>query len=85
MGEGTSIGFDAMHRATIVGTEMARLRGATYGIELPNSHIGVQFPAEKIFHVNGTPRENFEPRVKVNLEGKSGDPILAAALGIVRK
>ena len=67
MGEGITIGMDAMRRATIVGTEMARLVGATTGIRLPNTGIGVNFPTEKLFHVNGTPRESFVPPVYVNL------------------
>jgi carboxyl-terminal processing protease len=66
MGEGITIGMDGMKRATIVGTEMARLVGATSGIQLPNTGIGVNFPTEKLFHVNGTPRENFVPGVYVD-------------------
>ncbi|HKO41976.1 MAG TPA: S41 family peptidase [Pyrinomonadaceae bacterium] len=67
MGEGIAIGMDGMKRATIVGTEMARLVGATSSIKLPNTGIGVNFPTEKLFHVNGSPRENFVPPVRVNL------------------
>jgi C-terminal processing protease CtpA/Prc len=67
MGEGIAIGMDGMRRATIVGTEMARLAGATSGIKLPNTGIGVTFPTEKLFHINGSPRENFVPPVHINL------------------
>lgn len=67
MGEGIAIGLDGLKRATVVGTEMAGLLGATYSITLPNSKIGVNFPAEKLFHVNGTPREDFRPTVLVDL------------------
>ncbi len=67
MGEGITIGMDGMRRATIVGTEMARLAGATTGIRLPNTGIGVTFPTEKLFHINGIPREKFVPLVRVNL------------------
>lgn len=67
MGEGITIGMDGMRRATIVGTEMARLAGATSGIRLPNTGIGVTFPTEKLFHINGSPRENFVPPVHINL------------------
>lgn len=67
MGEGIAIGMDGMKRATIVGTEMARLVGATSTIKLPNTGIGVNFPTEKLFHVNGSPRERFIPPVHVNL------------------
>ena len=67
MGEGIAIGMDGLKRATVVGTEMAGLLGATTGITLPNSKIGVNFPVEKLFHVNGTPREDFVPPVYVDL------------------
>jgi len=67
MGEGIAIGMDGMKRATIVGTEMARLAGATSGIRLPHTGIGVTFPTEKLFHINGTPRENFMPSLHIDL------------------
>ena len=84
MGEGIAIGLDGMGAATVVGTEMARLSGATSGITLPNTGIGVTFPTEKLFHVNGAPREQFVPTVPVDLSialGGSTDPILEAGLG----
>ena len=67
MGEGIAIGMDGMKRATIVGTEMARLAGATSAIRLPHTGIGVNVPTEKLFHINGTPRENFMPSLHLNL------------------
>ena len=67
MGEGIAIGMDGVKRATIVGTEMARLVGATSSIKLPNTGIGVNFPTEKLFHVNGSPRESFVPPVHIDL------------------
>ncbi len=67
MGEGVAIGMNGMKRATVVGTEMARLVGATSSIKLPHTGIGVTFPTEKLFHVNGTPREDFVPPVYVDL------------------
>jgi len=59
MGEGVAIGMDGMKRAGIVGTEMARLIGATSQIKLPNTKIGISFPTEELFHINGTAREKF--------------------------
>jgi C-terminal processing protease CtpA/Prc len=87
MGEGIAIGMDGMRRATIVGTEMARLIGATSGITLPNTGIGVHFPTEKLFHVDGTPRENFVPRVRVDLLKVNSlveDPILVQGLQVLK-
>jgi carboxyl-terminal processing protease len=83
MGEGLAIGFDATGAGTVVGTDMAGLLGATYHFELPHSKIGVNLPAERLTHVNGTPRENFRPRVYVSaavLAASDGDPILDAGM-----
>ena len=63
MGEGLAIGFDGVGRGTVIGRPMAQLLGATYRIELPNSKIGVSVPAERLYHVNGSPREAFQPKV----------------------
>jgi carboxyl-terminal processing protease len=83
MGEGIAIGLDGMRRARVVGTRMAGLLGAKAVESLPNSHIQVSFPVEKLFHVDGTRREHYRPTVEVDLlqagEG-SDDPILAAGL-----
>ena len=87
MGEGMAIGLDAMKRATVVGTRMARLHGATHSATLSRSGIGFGYPAERLFHVNGTPRERFEPAVRVDLAGNDGpgrDPILDGALAALR-
>jgi C-terminal processing protease CtpA/Prc len=79
MGEGMAIGFDALKRATIVGTPMARLCGGTEGLDLPNTAIPVHIPTYRLYHVNGTPRENFTPSINVDLTKRSGaeDPVLA--------
>ena len=61
MGEGLAIGLDGMDRATVIGMPMARLRGALYEHILPHTGIPVRIPAERLFHVDGTPRENFIP------------------------
>ena len=61
MGEGLAIGLDGIGRATVIGTPMARLRGALYEHILPHTGIPVRIPAERLFHVDGTPRENFIP------------------------
>ncbi|MEO8019613.1 MAG: S41 family peptidase [Pseudomonadota bacterium] len=61
MGEGIAIGLNATRSAPVLGEPMAHLLGALGQIELPNSKIPVRVPAEKLFHVNGTPREAFVP------------------------
>ena len=87
MGEGIAIGMDGMKRATVVGTEMARLAGATSGIKLPHTGIGVTFPTEKLFHVDGIPREKFVPPIYVDLLLKQdlvADVIFQKGLSVLR-
>ncbi|MBW1296590.1 S41 family peptidase [Aquimarina litoralis] len=62
MGEGMTIGFDGLNRTETVGTEMADLLGAVYNYTLAETKIGFQIPVEKLFHINGTPREDFKPK-----------------------
>ncbi|MGQ2985345.1 S41 family peptidase [Flavobacterium sp.] len=61
MGEGMVIGFDAMERSQTVGTRMAGLLGAIYTFKMKNTGYGYQIPYERMYHVNGTPREDFVP------------------------
>jgi hypothetical protein len=80
VGEGIAIGFDALKRATIIGTRMAGLNGANYSYQMPNTKIGFSFPAEKLFHVGGTPRESFVPPELVKPTASNRDEILDRAL-----
>lgn len=61
MGEGIATGLNATREAPVIGKRMAQLLGAIGESELPNSKIVVRIPVEKLFHVNGTPRELFMP------------------------
>jgi C-terminal processing protease CtpA/Prc len=63
MGEGIAIGFDGLKRAKIIGTEMAKLLGAINGFTMSETHIGFQIPTERLYHINGTPREKFKPTI----------------------
>ncbi|HLK55035.1 MAG TPA: S41 family peptidase [Chthonomonadaceae bacterium] len=67
MGEGIAIGLDGMRRATVVGTRMAGLLGAKYSVTLPNTHIVASYGAEKVYHLYGTPREQYRPVIEVDL------------------
>jgi carboxyl-terminal processing protease len=85
MGEGMSIGLDGMKRAAVVGTRMAGLCGATEGITLPKSGIRVFFPVERLYHLDGTPREHWAPPQLVDLATATGDdPILARGVAMLR-
>ena len=82
MGEGLAIGFDATGAGILVGTPMAGLQGATEHLQLANTGIGINLPTERLYHVDGTPREAFVPRVRVDVSGAVAgrDPFIAAAL-----
>jgi C-terminal processing protease CtpA/Prc len=82
--EGITIGFDAFKRATIIGTRMAGLNGAVYSYKMPNTGIGFSFPVEKLYHVNGLPREMFVPTIMVAPKADE-DAILQAALNLLGK
>ena len=81
--EGLALGLRTLAQATLIGTPMAQLRGATTTLRLPHSGIGVRFPAERALAADGTPREDARPDVLVDLaaaSGGPGDPILYQAL-----
>jgi C-terminal processing protease CtpA/Prc len=63
MGEGIAIGFDGLKRAKIIGTKMAGLLGAINGFEMSETKISFQFPTERLYHINGIPRENYKPTI----------------------
>jgi carboxyl-terminal processing protease len=85
VGEGLAIGFDALKRATVVGTQMAGLNGGMYHYLMPNSRISLSLPVEQLYHINGTPREDFLPPKTVVMQGKEEDEILLAALRVLSK
>lgn len=60
MGEGLAIGFDAMG-VPVCGDRMAGLLGAIYDFQLPASGLSFKLPAERLYAVNGQPREDFVP------------------------
>jgi C-terminal processing protease CtpA/Prc len=82
MGEGIAIGFDATKAGTVVGTPMAQLLGATTHISLPKTGIGINIPFERLYHVNGKPREDYVPPVLVDVTKATAkqDPFVEAAL-----
>jgi hypothetical protein len=66
--EGIVIGFDALNRPNtkIIGTEMARLKGAVYTFEMPNTKIRFTFPVERLYYINGLPREEYTPPIFID-------------------
>jgi len=88
--EGIVVAFDALKRpgTKIIGTELARLNGAVYSFEMPNTKIRFTFPAERLYHVNGLPREKYVPPVFIDWRkerDKTGsDVFLDRALGYLK-
>ena len=61
MGEGLAIGLNALG-AEVTGGPMAGLLGAIYDHRLPHSGLVIKLPTERLFAVDGTPREAFRPQ-----------------------
>jgi C-terminal processing protease CtpA/Prc len=85
MGEGIAIGLNAARNATVVGRPMAHLLGALGEARLPHSGIVVRVPVEKMFHVNGTPREKFRLLPIATGRESTADDELRFALALARK
>lgn len=60
MGEGLAIGFHALG-AEVVGTPMAGLKGSVEDLSFGDTDLVVKLPTERLFTVNGLPREEFVP------------------------
>ena len=87
MSEGLAIGLNATRGAPVLGQPMAHLLGALGETVLPHSKIAVRVPSEKLFHIDGTPREAFVP-CAVALAGetaRTADPELDSAVGLALK
>lgn len=85
MGEGITIGFDAMNRAEIIGTEMSRLLGGVWNYTLNKTGIGYQFPGIKIYHIDKTPRENFIPKYSITKNSEYLEKAKEIINGVNRK
>lgn len=84
MGEGLAIGFDGMGRADIIGSEMERLAGAINGFSLKNQKFGYRISVEKLYHINGTPRERYVPPYYVKQTTTKKDETLEKGIEVMR-
>ena len=84
MGEGLAIGFEGMKRAEIVGTEMEQLAGAIYNFSFKNQKFSFQLSTEKLFHINGTPREKYIPTNYVKQTEINKDEIMKKGMKIIK-
>ncbi len=86
MGEGIVIGMDAATDAVTVGSNMGDLLGGLWNRELPTSGVRVDLGGESLFHVDGTPREDFVPQhpvTPIDTAPDGTDPGIAVALRIL--
>lgn len=85
MGEGLAIGFEGMERGQVVGTEMERLAGETYGFSFKHQSFGFSLSTAKLSHINGTPREKYVPTNYVKQTTIEKDEILENAIELIIK
>lgn len=62
MGEGMAVGLEAISNTKVVGTEMERLAGAVESYKVLGQGFSYTISTEKIYHSNGTPREEYVPK-----------------------
>ncbi len=85
MGEGLAVGFEGTEAAQVVGTEMERLAGEMNGFSLAHQSFGYRLSTAKLYHVDGTPREEYRPPNYVVQADTSKDEALAAGLALLRQ
>ncbi|MEL7688671.1 PDZ domain-containing protein [Citromicrobium bathyomarinum] len=88
MGEGIVIGMDAATGATTIGSNMGDLLGGLWNEQLELSGARVDLGGEALFHVDGTPREDYVANVPVEPASTARDgtdPVLAEALRLLEK
>jgi len=86
IGEAMAIGFDAMQRARVVGSPMAHLAGAVSDFVLPQTGVDIAIATEQLYHVDGTPRQDWIPTILVEDAATDGsDPIMLRGLAEIQR
>lgn len=83
MGEGMAVGFDGMKRAKIIGTEMKRLAGSDFNFQFYHQSFGYKMILQRLYHIDGTPRETYVPKYYVPQTNLKVDEALQQALKLV--
>ena len=79
MGEGMTVGLDAMARATVMGDRMAGLAGGTEGLRLPEMDISLFIPTYGLNHLDGTKRHEWAPDIVRTADFGDGEDLLLKA------
>jgi len=88
MGEGLVIGLDAAADALTIGSNMADLLGALTNVTLEKSGARMDLGTETLFHVNGTPREDYIadiPLESADRDAQGADPAMESALAYLSR
>jgi len=83
MGEGMTIAWDAIGVRKIIGAPMADLLGGIKTVQLTQSNSWLEFGFERMYHVNKSFREDFEPgllTIPADRDADGNDPALIQAL-----
>ncbi|MEO1451677.1 MAG: hypothetical protein AAFV07_19265 [Bacteroidota bacterium] len=72
--------MEGIKRGQIVGTEMERLAGSIEGFGFRHQRFGFRVATEKLYHINGTPREEYVPEEYVRQTRVDMDEMLKAGL-----
>ena len=86
MGEGIVIGMDAASNATTIGSNMGDLLGGLWNEQLELSGARVDLGGEALFHVDGTPREDYVADIAIepaSTAADGSDPGIARALEVL--
>jgi carboxyl-terminal processing protease len=81
MAEGFPMGMKGIGRAVTVGTETMGLGAAVFPLRLDHTGVTINYSAEPVYSVDGTPRWKLKPDVPV----APGGDILAAGLAELRR
>lgn len=84
MGEGIAIGLNTIDGIEVIGTEMARLAGGMKTVNFKNHNYGFQVSIERIFDINGNPREEFIPKNYVEQTQTDMDEILEYTINRIK-
>ena len=72
MGEGLTMGLDAVADAVTIAAPMAGLLGAIYDYDLPETVWTVKLPTETLYHVDGAPREDYRADIVLDSADRLG-------------
>lgn len=88
MGEGMIIALDALGAKAVIGAPMADLLGGIKQVQLAASGAWLELGFERLYHVNGSFREDFVPSMLLaaaDTDTNGDDPALLAAIELLNQ